>query len=60
MSFKICSAETPSKNFSPETPDKLILRIAANRTRKNSSKLLEKIPRNRNRSNKGTFSSAAS
>ena len=35
-------------------------RIAANRTRKNSSKLLEKMPINRSLSNKGTASSAAS
>ena len=39
---------------------RLILLIAAYRTRKNSSKLFEKIPKNLNLSNNGTFSSAAS
>ena len=60
MSLTSCWAEMPPKIFSPETPDKLKRRTAAKRTRKNSSKLLEKIPINRKRSNKGTDSSAAS
>ena len=60
ISFKSCSDEIPPRIFSPETPDKHKRRIAANRTRKNSSKLLEKMPINRSLSNKGTDSSAAS
>lgn len=60
ISLTSCFADIPPSTFSPETPERLSLRIAANRTRKNSSKLFEKIPKNRSRSNKGTASSPAS
>ncbi|MNE34704.1 hypothetical protein D3C80_1284350 [compost metagenome] len=60
ISFSNCWAEIPPRIFSPDTPVKLNLLIAAKRTLKNSSKLLEKIPKNRNLSNSGTDSSAAS
>ena len=60
ISFTNCWAEIPPKIFSPVCPDKLSRRMAANRTRKNSSKLLENIPRKRSLSSKGTVGSAAS
>ena len=60
MSLISCFEPIPPSNFSPETPERLSLRIAANRTLKNSSKLLEKIPKNRSLSSNGTESSPAS
>ena len=60
MSFTNCCAEIPPKYFSPVIPVKLKRLMAAKRTLKNSSKLLENIPKNRKRSNKGTEWSPAS
>ena len=42
------------------SPNRIIRRSAATRTRKNSSRLLEKMPRNLMRSGRGTPGSAAS
>ena len=50
----------PPKTFSPEMPERLTRRMAAKRTRKNSSKLFENIPKKRNLSKSGTVESAAS
>ena len=60
ISFNNCCAVIPPRILTPVSPDRLNLRIAAKRTLKNSSKLLEKIPKNLSLSNKGTVSSAAS
>ena len=60
MSFNNCSAEISPNIGLVSIFSNVILRIAAYRTRKNSSKLFEKIPKNLNLSNNGTFSSAAS
>ena len=55
ISFSNCLALIPPNTFSPVSPDKLNLLIAAKRTLKNSSKLLEKIPKKRSRSNNGVY-----
>ena len=60
MSSKSSSAFTPPRAFFPVFWDWAMRLTVANRTWKNSSRLFEKIPKNRNRSIKGTVGSAAS